>query len=117
VEGRRYSLKLWCDRVFCRRCAGAGTGLVDKQGGHSVRRAGSGRIPMRHNCQDTRFGRKSVEVGQTNVLRALKMENAVNSEKAGVVAEIKVSAGDSVGSGTWWPSCNSAPGRPGNSAR
>ena len=42
----------------------------------------------------------TVEVGQTIcVLEAMKMENAVNAEKAGVVREVRVSAGDSVGGG------------------
>ncbi len=42
----------------------------------------------------------TVEVGQTIcVLEAMKMENAVNAEKAGVVKDIKVAAGDSVGGG------------------
>ena len=41
-----------------------------------------------------------VEVGQTIcLLEAMKMENAVAAEKDGVVKEIKVSAGDSVGAG------------------
>jgi biotin carboxyl carrier protein len=33
------------------------------------------------------------------VLEAMKMENNVNAEKAGRVAEIKVSAGDTVSAG------------------
>ena len=42
----------------------------------------------------------SVEVGQTVcVLEAMKMENAINAEKAGTVKEVRVSAGDSVGPG------------------
>ena len=42
----------------------------------------------------------TVEVGQTIcVLEAMKMENAVNAEKAGVVKEVRVAAGDSVGPG------------------
>jgi len=41
-----------------------------------------------------------VEVGQTIcLLEAMKMENAVSAEKDGVIKEIKVSAGDSVGAG------------------
>jgi acetyl-CoA/propionyl-CoA carboxylase biotin carboxyl carrier protein len=41
-----------------------------------------------------------VEVGQTVcVLEAMKMENSINAEKAGVVKEVRVEAGDSVGSG------------------
>jgi len=39
-------------------------------------------------------------MGQTIcVLEAMKMENNIASEKAGTVKEIKVSTGDSVGSG------------------
>jgi len=42
----------------------------------------------------------AVEVGQTIcILEAMKMENAVNTEKAGTVKEIKVAPGDSVGNG------------------
>ena len=33
------------------------------------------------------------------VLEAMKMENNINADKAGTVKEIKVSEGDSVGSG------------------
>jgi acetyl-CoA/propionyl-CoA carboxylase biotin carboxyl carrier protein len=41
-----------------------------------------------------------VEAGQTLcILEAMKMENAVNAEKAGVVQEVRVAAGDSVGGG------------------
>jgi acetyl-CoA/propionyl-CoA carboxylase biotin carboxyl carrier protein len=47
-----------------------------------------------------------VEVGQeiavgagVVVLEAMKMENQINAEKAGIVKEIKVSAGDTVGGG------------------
>jgi biotin carboxyl carrier protein len=41
-----------------------------------------------------------VEVGQAIcLLEAMKMENAVNAEKDGVIKEVRVSAGDSVGAG------------------
>ncbi|HEY1827971.1 MAG TPA: biotin/lipoyl-containing protein, partial [Acidimicrobiales bacterium] len=41
-----------------------------------------------------------VDVGQTIcLLEAMKMENAVAAEKEGVIKEIRVSAGDSVGAG------------------
>ena len=41
-----------------------------------------------------------VEVGQSIcLLEAMKMENAVAAEKDGVVKELRVSAGDSVGAG------------------
>ena len=42
----------------------------------------------------------TVEVGQAVcVLEAMKMENAVNAEKDGVVKEVRVAPGDSVGAG------------------
>ena len=42
----------------------------------------------------------AVEIGQTIcLLEAMKMENAVGAEKDGVVKEVRVSAGDSVGAG------------------
>jgi acetyl-CoA/propionyl-CoA carboxylase biotin carboxyl carrier protein len=42
----------------------------------------------------------SVEVGQTVcVLEAMKMENAINAERAGVIKEVRATAGDSVGAG------------------
>ena len=42
----------------------------------------------------------AVEVGQTVcVLEAMKMENNVDTEKAGTVKEVRVAAGESVGPG------------------
>jgi acetyl-CoA/propionyl-CoA carboxylase biotin carboxyl carrier protein len=42
----------------------------------------------------------AVEDGQTVcILEAMKMENAVNAERAGTVTEVRVAAGDSVGGG------------------
>jgi len=41
-----------------------------------------------------------VEVGQTIcLLEAMKMENAINAERAGVIKEVRATAGDSVGAG------------------
>jgi acetyl-CoA/propionyl-CoA carboxylase biotin carboxyl carrier protein len=43
---------------------------------------------------------QEVEAGQSLlVLEAMKMENQINSDVSGTVAEIKVSAGDTVGGG------------------
>jgi len=42
----------------------------------------------------------TVEAGQpVCVLEAMKMENNINADKAGTVAEVKVSPGQSVGTG------------------
>jgi acetyl-CoA/propionyl-CoA carboxylase biotin carboxyl carrier protein len=41
-----------------------------------------------------------VEVGQTIcVLEAMKMENPVNTDRAGTVKELKVAVGDALGAG------------------
>jgi acetyl-CoA/propionyl-CoA carboxylase biotin carboxyl carrier protein len=43
---------------------------------------------------------EQVEVGQpVVVLEAMKMENQVNAERAGTVTEVRVRAGDTVGTG------------------
>jgi acetyl-CoA/propionyl-CoA carboxylase biotin carboxyl carrier protein len=43
---------------------------------------------------------QAVEAGQgIVVLEAMKMENQINAEKAGTIAEIKVAVGDKVGGG------------------
>ena len=42
----------------------------------------------------------AVEIGQAvAVLEAMKMENHINAEKAGTVSEVRVSPGDTVGTG------------------
>ena len=42
----------------------------------------------------------TVEVDQAIlVLEAMKMENHINAERSGTIAEIRVAAGDSVGTG------------------
>ena len=42
----------------------------------------------------------AVELGQgVVVLEAMKMENHITAEKAGTVSEVRVSAGDTVGTG------------------
>jgi len=43
---------------------------------------------------------QDVEVGQAVVvLEAMKMENHINAEKAGTISEVRVSPGDTVGTG------------------
>jgi len=42
----------------------------------------------------------AVEIGQAVVvLEAMKMENHINAEKAGTISEVRVSPGDTVGTG------------------
>jgi acetyl-CoA/propionyl-CoA carboxylase biotin carboxyl carrier protein len=102
VNGQRFSVKLWVPDLGTstaphaaarpRRAApaaGGGTGSGDVA------------VPMQGTIVKVlvAVGDK-VEVGQTIcLLEAMKMENAVNAEKEGVIKEVRVSAGASVGAG------------------
>jgi acetyl-CoA/propionyl-CoA carboxylase biotin carboxyl carrier protein len=104
VDGRRYAVKLWVPDLAPAAGGGAGHG-----GGRPVKPrtavtgTGSGTVsvPMQGTIVKVLVGvGDEVEVGQTVcVLEAMKMENAINAEKAGTVKEIRVSAGESVGPG------------------
>jgi acetyl-CoA/propionyl-CoA carboxylase biotin carboxyl carrier protein len=103
VDGRRYSVKLWVPDL--------GTAAIPRPGAVRPKRAaasaaagsGSGEvtIPMQGTIVKVLVGvGDKVEVGQTIcLLEAMKMENAVAAEKEGIVKEVRVSAGDSVGAG------------------
>jgi len=106
VEGRRYQVKLWVPDVgrMAPAAVGGPTPVPKRRSGHtvaSVAGSGSVTVPMQGTIVKVLVAvGDQVEVGQTIcVLEAMKMENAVNAEKAGVVTEIKVAAGDSVGGG------------------
>jgi acetyl-CoA/propionyl-CoA carboxylase, biotin carboxylase, biotin carboxyl carrier protein len=106
VDGRRYQVNLWVPDV-APVIAGPGAGparTAKKRGSHGVAAgvgSGSVTIPMQGTIIKVLVSEgDTVEVGQTIcVLEAMKMENAVNAEKSGVVKDIKVAAGDSVGGG------------------
>ena len=94
----------------CPTAAGAAAAATGRAGATSAGRptaaavgAGSGSVtvPMQGTIVKVLVAvGDTVEVGQTIcVLEAMKMENAVNAEKAGVVREVRVAAGDSVGGG------------------
>ncbi len=108
VNGRKFSVALWIpesqvaataevapgNRVATRRrrstaaaTAGAGSGDVT--------------VPMQGTIVKVLVAQgDDVEVGQTIcVLEAMKMENNITAEKAGTVKELRVEAGQSVGSG------------------
>jgi acetyl-CoA/propionyl-CoA carboxylase, biotin carboxylase, biotin carboxyl carrier protein len=102
VDGRRFSVKLWVPDLGTsaathvtarpRRAAQAAAGATG---------SGDVVVPMQGTIVKVlvAVGDK-VEVGQTIcLLEAMKMENAVNAEKDGVVKEVRVSAGASVGAG------------------
>jgi acetyl-CoA/propionyl-CoA carboxylase biotin carboxyl carrier protein len=106
VDGRRYSVKVWLpDAPVASRTArttrrtrpkpGAGTGGTGA--------AGSGTVtaPMQGTIVKVlvEVG-AAVETGQAIlVLEAMKMENQINAETSGTVKELRVTAGDGVGTG------------------
>ena len=104
VDGRRYSVRLWVpDLGPWRRRAAASAAAQAGLARHAVAGTGSGQVmvPMQGTIVKVLVAVGDVvEVGQTIcLLEAMKMENAVAAEKDGVVKELRVSAGDSVGAG------------------
>ncbi|MEI6453962.1 MAG: biotin carboxylase N-terminal domain-containing protein [Actinomycetes bacterium] len=106
VAGRRVQVKMWLPEG-----AGAAVGTSAKAGskkrrgggGSAVGAAGSGTVtvPMQGTIVKVLVAAgEQVEEGQTLcVLEAMKMENAVNADKAGTIKEVKVATGDSVSAG------------------
>jgi acetyl-CoA/propionyl-CoA carboxylase biotin carboxyl carrier protein len=106
VDGRRFSVRVWLPDVPVvaagRTTPGARTRpklTASSSGGG----AGDGTVtaPMQGTIVQVlvEVGAQ-VEVGQAIlVLEAMKMENHINAERAGEVQEIRVRAGDSVGTG------------------
>jgi len=100
VDGRRYAVRLWVPEV-----AAASGGRAPRRQKPRVGATGSGSgivsVPMQGTIVKVLVAPgDTIEVGQTVcVLEAMKMENAINAERAGTVKEVKVSAGDSVGPG------------------
>ena len=103
VDGRRYRLKLWVPEAAGTAVAGSGrpTPSASPRSRPASTPLGFGRPSMQGTIVKVLVAEgDTVEVGQTVcILEAMKMENAVNAEKAGVVREIRVAAGDSVGGG------------------
>jgi acetyl-CoA/propionyl-CoA carboxylase biotin carboxyl carrier protein len=112
VGGRRYRVKLWLPESAAAAPTATGAGAARAAGGRGGRAsrtraavggAGSGTItvPMQGTIVKVLVAvGDTVEAGQTVcVLEAMKMENAIATEKAGTVTEVKVTAGDSVGAG------------------
>jgi acetyl-CoA/propionyl-CoA carboxylase biotin carboxyl carrier protein len=106
VDGRRYQVKLWVpDSGPAVAAAGGAKAAVHKprSSGAVAAPAGSGSVTVPMQGTIVKFEvavGDAVEVGQTIcILEAMKMENAVNTEKAGRVKGIKVAPGDSVGNG------------------
>ena len=103
VGGRRINVNLWLPEVVGTAAPAAAKASPRRGGGASVTGAGSGAVvvPMQGTIVKVSVAvGDTVEAGQTVViLEAMKMENAVNADKAGVVKEVKVAAGDGVSAG------------------
>jgi len=112
VDGRRFKVKLWVPDAAPAVVSGGGAGAGAKAArprpsrgagaGHGGA-AGSGdvTVPMQGTIIKVLVGAgDDVEIGQTvAILEAMKMENAVATERAGRVSEVRVAPGDTVAAG------------------
>jgi acetyl-CoA/propionyl-CoA carboxylase, biotin carboxylase, biotin carboxyl carrier protein len=109
VNGKRYAVSLWVPESAGAGApapgAAAGAARPRRSGGSAsggaVGGSGAVAVPMQGTIVKilVEVGQE-IEAGQTVcVLEAMKMENNIAADKAGTVTEIKVSPGDSVGSG------------------
>jgi acetyl-CoA/propionyl-CoA carboxylase biotin carboxyl carrier protein len=105
VDGRRFSVRVWLPPAP----VGGGAGGTPARTRPKLTSSGSGAAvgdgtvsaPMQGTIVSVlvEIG-ATVEVGQAIlVLEAMKMENHINAERSGTIAEIRVAAGDSVGTG------------------
>jgi acetyl-CoA/propionyl-CoA carboxylase biotin carboxyl carrier protein len=110
VNGRRFGVTVWVPESQVGAvvaAGGAGTAKASprprRSAGASAAAAGSGSVtvPMQGTIVKVLVSEgDDVEVGQTVcVLEAMKMENNIAADKSGTVKEVKVEAGQSVGSG------------------
>ncbi len=103
VDGRRYSVRLWVPDLGTAAAPGRPAGRPKRAAATAVTGTGSGQVtvPMQGTIVKVLVSVGDVvEVGQSIcLLEAMKMENAVAAEKDGVIKEVRVSAGDSVGAG------------------
>ena len=103
VDGRRFSVRLWVPELGTAPVPGRAGARPKRASTHAVSGTGSGQVtvPMQGTIVKVLVSVGDVvEVGQSIcLLEAMKMENAVAAEKDGVVKEVRVSAGDSVGAG------------------
>jgi acetyl-CoA/propionyl-CoA carboxylase, biotin carboxylase, biotin carboxyl carrier protein len=107
VNGKRFDVKMWVPESAPTAVAAGPVARkpARSSAGGSGTGAGGGSGDVAVPMQGT-IVKVLVEVGQTVevgqavvVLEAMKMENQITAEKAGEVKEIKVQAGDTVGSG------------------
>ncbi|HXQ19211.1 MAG TPA: acetyl-CoA carboxylase biotin carboxylase subunit [Acidimicrobiales bacterium] len=102
VEGRRYAVRLWVPDTAAGPRAPVAKAPAKRRGATTAG-TGSGTVtvPMQGTIVKVLVAAGDVvEVDQTIcVLEAMKMENAINADKAGTVTEVRVAAGDLVGGG------------------
>jgi acetyl-CoA/propionyl-CoA carboxylase, biotin carboxylase, biotin carboxyl carrier protein len=102
VNGKRFAVKMWVpESAGVAAPAGAKRKRGSAGGGAAAHGSGDVAVPMQGTIVKVlvEVG-QAVEVGQgIVVLEAMKMENQINAETAGTVAEIKVAVGDKVGGG------------------
>jgi acetyl-CoA/propionyl-CoA carboxylase, biotin carboxylase, biotin carboxyl carrier protein len=108
VNGRRFSVRMWMPESQAAPVAVGGAAKASaprprRAGGGGKAAAGAGQVevPMQGTIVKVLVAEgDEVEAGQSVcVLEAMKMENNISADKAGTVKEIKVEAGQSVGSG------------------
>jgi acetyl-CoA/propionyl-CoA/long-chain acyl-CoA carboxylase, biotin carboxylase, biotin carboxyl carrier protein len=109
VDGRRFGVTVWVPESQAGAAVTpAGTGgrvtpRPRRSAGASARAAGTGAVtvPMQGTIVKVLVSEgDEVEAGQTVcVLEAMKMENNIAADKSGTVKDVKVTAGQSVGSG------------------
>ncbi len=103
VDGRRFSVKLWVPDLGTVAAPGRPASRPKRAAASAAAGSGSGEVtvPMQGTIVKVLVGEGDVvEVGQSVcILEAMKMENAVAAEKEGVIKEVRVTAGDSVGAG------------------
>ena len=106
VDGKRFAVDMWVPETPVVASAGAPAKKKSKRGGSGGSGGGSAASGSVEAPMQGTIVKVLVEVGQEVeagagilVLEAMKMENQINAEKAGTVAEIKVAAGDTVGGG------------------
>ena len=103
VNGKRFAVTMWVPETVGVAAAPAKAKKKRSASGGGGSTAGSGQVAV--PMQGT-IVKVLVEVGQevttgqgVVVLEAMKMENQINADKDGTIAEIKVSPGDTVGGG------------------
>jgi acetyl-CoA/propionyl-CoA carboxylase, biotin carboxylase, biotin carboxyl carrier protein len=102
VNGKRFAVKMWVpESAGIAAAPAAKRKRSAESSGGAAHGSGDVTVPMQGTIVKllVEVG-QAVEIGQgIVVLEAMKMENQINADKAGTIAEIKVAVGDKVGGG------------------